>query len=114
MVYFLGLVMGYFSGVSHLIQQEIREEKFRYSNPMLGLFSTIGKASSISLMVAAFYFIMVSRDSGILEGIYFILASFVGMFFSGYFERFRLNPLISLLTIFVNLGLLFQVYSLTQ
>lgn len=114
MVYFLGLVMGYFSGANYLVQQDIREDKFRYSNPVLGLLSSIGKVSSVLLMVVAFYFIMVSASSGILEGVYFILAGFVGMFFSGYFERFGLNPLFSILTMFVNLGLLYQVYSLTQ
>ena len=114
MVYLLGFLMGYFSGANYLAEQEIREEGCHYSNPIVGFFSSIGRLSSVLLITAAFYFIIVSTGSGILEGIYFVLASSVGMFMSGYWDRFGLNFMFGALTIFVNLGLLFQVYSLTH
>ncbi|MDN3617387.1 hypothetical protein ACFFUS_11640 [Vibrio gallaecicus] len=113
MIYFMGFLMGYFSGTNFLVQQEIQTEGYGYSNPIFGFLSSIGSLGGALLLTLALYFIGVGEESGVLEGIYFMLAAFVGMFMSGYYEIRRFNYLFSALTIFINISLVFKVYLLT-
>lgn len=114
MVYFLGILMGYFIGTNSLVEKQAKRfVGCHYSNKTAGLMSELGAFGGWFCVLPAAYFVSSDYGNGFLEGLYFVLAVFGGAFVSGLLQIPGVNYLFSALTIFINIGLVAAIYSIT-
>lgn len=114
MVYFLGVLMGYFIGTNAIIEKQAKRfAGCGYANPIMGLLSSLGGLGGWFCILPAAYFVGSDYGNGLLEGFYFILAVLGGSFISGTLQISGINYLFSAFTIFINIALAIAVYSLT-
>ncbi|QPK03981.1 hypothetical protein LWM38_07065 [Vibrio kanaloae] len=114
MEYFLGALMGYFVGTNALVEKQAqRFVGCGYSNQTMGLLSRLGGLGGWFCIIPAAYFVGADYGNGFLEGFYFVLAVMGGAFASGMLQIPGVNYLLSAITLFVNIGLVFAVYSIT-
>ena len=114
MVYILGTLMGYFMGTNYFVEKQTqRYVGAGYGNPIAGQLSKLGALGGWFCVFPAAYFVGSDYGSGLLEGFYFVLAFVGGVMISGSLQIPGLNYIFSALTVFLNIGLVFSVYSLS-
>lgn len=114
MVYFLGILMGYFIGTNSIVEKQAKRfVGCAYANPIMGLFSSLGGFGGWFCILPAAYFVGSAYGNGFLEGFSFVLAVLGGSFISGTLQIRSLNYLFSAFTVFINIALAFAVYLLT-
>jgi len=113
MVYLLGALMGYFVGTNYFVQKQAKSFiGCGFSNQTAGLLSSLGGFGVFCIFCAA-YFVGSDYGNGFLDGLFFVLVAYGGIFISGFLQIPGFNYLFSALTIFINIALAAAVYSLT-
>ena len=114
MVYLLAVLMGYFIGTNSMVEKQAKAlVGCGFSNPTMGMLSSLGGFGGWTCVLPAAYFVGSAWGNGFVEGFCFILAVFGGAFISGFFQVRGFDYLFSALTLFINIGLAIAVYSLT-
>jgi hypothetical protein len=112
MIYFLGLLMGYFIGTNIYVEKQAsRFVGGAYANPIISQLSRFGGLGGWFCAIPAACIVWADYGNGFLECVYFVLAYISGIMISGALQIPGLNRIFSPLTVFINIGLVFLVYS---
>ncbi len=106
--------MGYFASTNAFVEKRVRGfAGFEYPNQVMGILSSLGVLGGWLCLPAAYY-VSSRYDNGFLEGFYFMLAVIGGGAIPVVLKIPTLEYLLSSITLFVNIGLTFAVYSMTH
>ncbi|WP_157601273.1 hypothetical protein [Psychromonas ossibalaenae] len=94
MVYFIGLLMGYFIGTNLQTEQQVHtSEECAFPNQTFALLSSYGALGGWFCVVGVAYVIGLDYKSGFIEGLYFVIFVLAGALFSGLFKIPAITPL---------------------
>ncbi len=114
MVYFIGLLMGYFIGTNLQAEKQAHtSEEFAFSNQTFALLSSYGALGGWFCVVSVVYVIDLDYKSGFIEGLYFVTFVSAGAAVSGLFKIPAITQLLSAFTLFINIALASVAYSLS-